>query len=214
MTWRLVSFDIDGTLTRGHGWRFVAEATGQSAAFEATNGRFHRGEIGEAEHLTNLLNLAAGRTPEEVLDLVRRAPKIGGIRPTVAALHHAGCRTALLSHNPEYVCRWYATEFGFDDFEGTAGTRIEGDRIQPYPIARPDKVAGLGRLLERARTEPRRAAHVGDGQADLAVFARVGAGVALNAELPEVRSRADLALDSDDLRDLLDPLSRLVARRA
>lgn len=207
--WRLVTFDIDGTLTLGHGWKFLAERTGQVEAFERSNRRFFTREAGEDEHLRELLNLAAGRSLAELNRILADTPKIPGIRETVAALHGRGCRVALLTHNPEYVCEWYRQEYGFDDFEGTYATRLEADRILPYPPVHAAKLAGLGHLLNRARSSSATTVHVGDGWADALVFPRVGGGVALNTRLPEVRSAADVALDLSDLRGLLPPLETL-----
>lgn len=211
--WELVSFDIDGTLTRGHGWRFFADRTGQGEAFERSNARFFRREQGEDEHLRELLNLAAGRRLEEVYGILEETPKIPGISETVHALHGRGARVVLLTHNPEYVCEWYRREYGFDDFEGTSATIVAGGTILPYGEVHAAKRDGLARLLARLDVRPRATVHVGDGWADALVFPEVGGGVALNTRLPEVRAAADLALDLDDLRGLLPPLARLEPRR-
>jgi HAD superfamily phosphoserine phosphatase-like hydrolase len=210
--WELVTFDIDGTLTVGHGWRYLAERTGQVAAYERSNQRFARLEAGEDEHLRDLLNLAAGRTVDEVYAILASTPKVAGIEETVRTLRARGSRVALLTHNPEYICDWYRREYGFDDFEGTEATRLVDGRIAPYPAVRAAKVAGLDRLLGRLGARPRATVHVGDGRADTEVFRRVGGGVALNAALPEVRAAADLALDLRDLRDLVRPLAGLTPR--
>ncbi len=210
--WQLVTFDIDGTLTLGHGWRFLAERTGRTEEFERYNQRFFSHEVGEDEHLRNLLNLAAGRSLSELHRILAETPKIPGIRATVRALHDRGTRVALLTHNPEYVCDWYRRAYGFDDFEGTYATRIEAGRILPYPPVRAAKLEGLSKLLVRAGAPSAATVHVGDGWADALVFPRVGAGVALNTALPEVRSAADVSLDLRDLRGLLPPLETLEPR--
>jgi len=64
--WRLVTFDIDGTLTPVHGWKGIAVAFGHLAEFEETTRQFRAHEIGEDRHLTNLLNIATGHTVAEV----------------------------------------------------------------------------------------------------------------------------------------------------
>ena len=56
--WRLVTVDIDGTLTRVHGWREIARAFGRDAEYELSNRRFFAREIGEDEHLEDLLRIA------------------------------------------------------------------------------------------------------------------------------------------------------------
>lgn len=211
--WALVTFDIDGTLTRGHGWRFLAERTGQVEEFERSNRRFSRRETGEDAHLQELLNLAAGHRLDEIYGILESTPKLPGIAETVRAVHERGGRTAVLSHNPEYVCAWYRQAFGFDDFEGTRATQIADGRILPYPPVHAAKLEGLARLLDRLGVAPGASAHVGDGWADTAVFRQLGGGIALNTPLAEVRAAADLALDVADLREIVAPLGRLAPRR-
>ena len=118
--WKLITFDVDGTLTTVHGWGFLAERVGRVAEFEESNRRFRLHEIGEDEHLTDLLHLADGRTLKEVERILEATPKIAGVTEMLATWHAEGTRVALLSHNPDYVCARYQRRFGFDGFSGTA----------------------------------------------------------------------------------------------
>lgn len=210
--WRLLTVDIDGTLTRVHGWREIARAFGREPDFEATYRRFLRGEIGEDEHLANLLELATGRPVEAVLEVVAQTPKLAGIAEAVRALHDLGARAALLSHNPQYVVDFYRRTFGFDDGDGLAVPVDAGGRIGPPRAVHADKLGGLSRLLGRLRVESRSVAHVGDGWSDAEVFHHVGGGIALNSRLAEVNRAADRALSTDDLRDVVRVLRDLRPR--
>lgn len=212
--WRLVTFDIDGTLTVGHGWRFIAERTGQLAAFQATDARYRAHRVGEDAHLRALLDLGAGRSIGAIEQLLEASPKIGHIRETIEELHRRGARVALLSHNPEYVCDWYRRRFGFDDAAGTPGTRTRRGRILPYGRIHAAKVAGMRRLRRRAGVPPRQAVHVGDSRADARVFPHVGGGIALNALVPAVRAAGDAALSTRDLRDVVGLLGRIRPHRS
>lgn len=212
--WRLVTFDIDGTLTRGHGWHFIAERTGRLAQFEAADARYRAGEVGEDAHLRALLNIGVGHTIAEVEAILEQSPKIAHIVATVDALHVRGARVALLSHNPEFVCQWYRRRFGFDDEEGTRGTRTRAGRILPYGRLHVSKILGMERLRRRAGVPPRQAVHIGDGRADARVFPYVGGGIALNSGVPAVRAAADVALTTADLRDVLPCLERIRPHRS
>lgn len=212
--WRLVTFDIDGTLTRGHGWRFIAERTGRLAQFEAADARYRSGAAGEDAHLRALLDIGEGRTLREIEDLLEQSPKIAHIAATVHGLHERGARVALLSHNPEFVCAWYRQRFGFDDDEGTRGTRTRAGRILPYGRLHVSKILGMRRLRRRAGVPPRQAIHIGDGRADSRVFPYVGGGIALNATVPAVRAAANVALTTADLRDVLPCLERIRPHRS
>jgi HAD superfamily phosphoserine phosphatase-like hydrolase len=210
--WRLVTVDIDGTLTRTHGWKEMAVAFGGLEAFQATNRRFFAHEIGEDEHLSDLLDLVTGRTVAEVEAVVERTPKLGGIREGVAELQARGARVALLTHNPNYVVEWYQRTYGFDDYEGVNAQSVVRGQIGPPVSVRADKVGGMRSLLLRAGAPASSAVHVGDGWSDAEVFRAVGGGVALNSPLAEVNRAADLALTTEQFPDVVAALARLSRR--
>ena len=212
LRWRLVTVDIDGTLTLVHGWREIAKAFGRLDGFDRTNRRFHAGEIGEDQHLQNLLDLAAGHTIAEVEEVVDRTPKLDGIAEGIRQLHEGGARAALLTHNPTYVADWYRTTFGFDDSEAVDAQPIDDGRIGRSVGVRADKPGGMRTLLARHAVAARAAVHVGDGWSDAEVFRIVGGGVALNSPFDEVNRAADLALSTRDFRELVAGLFRLGPR--
>lgn len=201
--WRLVTVDIDGTLTRGHGWSEVARAFDRLPAFEETNQRFFAHQIDEDTHLANLLRIASGHTVSEVEAVLERTPRLAGIAEGIARLHELGARAALLTHNPNYVADWYRRTFGFDDSESVTSQPVDGGRIGPPVNVRADKPGGLRALLARLRVPASAVVHVGDGWSDAEVFRLVGAGVALNTPYPEVARIADLALVTQDFRDVV-----------
>jgi phosphoserine phosphatase len=210
--WRLVTVDIDGTLTRGHGWRRIAERFDRVPEYERSNERFFAHEIGEDEHLGDLLELASGRPVAEVLEIVAGTPVLDGIREGVRELRSRGAAVALLTHNPGYVLEWYRTQFGFDDGEGTRGQEVvDGVLAHPRGI-RADKVGGLERLLRRRGCPARATVHVGDGWSDAEVFPRVGGGIALNSHLPEVDRAADRVVRTTDFRTVASVIAELRPR--
>jgi phosphoserine phosphatase len=210
--WRLVSIDIDGTLTTVHGWSVIADRAKRRAEYEATNRRFFDGREDETTHLRSLVDLARGISRDQFDGILASIPKIGGIREAVEILHRDGVRVALLTHNPPWVTDWYAARYGFDDADGIADVPPEDDPLPRAGAIRADKVGGLARLALRADVPRRDIVHVGDGAADAEVFPLVGAGVALNSTLPAVADAADLALTTSDLRELVDRLRYLPRR--
>ena len=210
--WRLVTVDIDGTLTLRHGWEALAEAFGRLPEFEAIRRRFRAREMDEDAQLAGFLGLAVGRTLVEVHDVLERTPKLHGILEGVTGLHARGARVALLSHNPTYVVEWYRQRFGFDDGEGVSGQPVELGRIGRPAGVRAGKAGGLARLRERLQVSAGQAAHVGDGTSDASIFRRVGGGVAVNAGSDEVRQAADVSLRTEDFRDIVEALDRMRPR--
>lgn len=210
--WRLVTVDIDGTLTRVHGWKGIARAFGRLGPFEETNRRFFARQIGEDVHLADLLAIATGHTVAEVEAILERTPKIVGIAEGISRLHDRDARVALLTHNPTYVADWYRRKFGFDDAEAVTAQTVDGGRIGPPVGVRADKPGGLRALLSRAEVPASTAAHVGDGWSDVEVFRLVGGGVALNSPYAEVNRAADLVLETEDFREVVEGLGRLAPR--
>jgi phosphoserine phosphatase len=210
--WRLITFDLDGTLTRVHGWRPIAERAGRLPEYVRSNRRFFAGEIGEDVHLQDLLALAQGLTVSEVEEVLGRTPLVAGIPDVIATWHRRGVRVALLTHNPGYVCAWYQRRFGFDAFEGTEIPVPASGPIPSPPLPHADKVSGVRRLGRTFGVELREIVHVGDGTADAAVFPHVGAGVALNSTVAGVRAAADLCMVTDDIRGLPAAIDRLRPR--
>ena len=203
-----MTFDLDGTLTAEHGWHAIARATHRLAEYERSNRAFFRRAVDEDTHLNDLLALAVGLPVTDVEAVLEATPKMEGIRPTLTALKGAGVRVALLTHNPDYVCAWYARSYGFDDCVGVDGERVGAGRVVGDGPAHADKASGLARLLQRTGgATAAETAHVGDGWADAAVFPRVGYGVAFHSRLPEVGAAADAAVDGTDLTAILPVLA-------
>ena len=211
--WRLVTVDIDGTLTLGHGWKPIARSFGRLSAFEETNRRFFAREISEDAHLTNLLAITTGHTVAEVEAILAQTPKLAGISVGLADLHERGAHVVLLTHNPDYVADWYRRTFGFDGFEAVSAQRVQDGVIGPPLGVRADKPGGLRALLAREEVSAAAAVHVGDGWSDAELFRLVGGGVAVNTPYPEVARAADLALTTRDFREVATGISHLRPRR-
>ncbi|MCI4331007.1 MAG: HAD family hydrolase [Thermoplasmata archaeon] len=207
--WRLVTFDIDGTLTTVHGWLLIARAAGRESRYRETNTRFSSRSTGEDEHLGDLLALAEGLTLTEVEKLLAGTPKLSGIGAGVAELHRRGAKVALLTHNPSYVGEWYRGQFGFDDFEGCRTPPLQDGRIPPPGRVHADKRTGLRRLIARLGVAPVEVAHVGDGWADIPVFGWTGGSIALNSRWPEVDRAATVAMRTRSFAPILEALTTM-----
>jgi phosphoserine phosphatase len=211
--WKLVTVDLDGTLTLGHGWAYIATELGRQKEYQAINAAYLTGNVGESEHLQRLLALARGHRVAEIEAIMDRAPRVSGIAETVSALHASGARVALLTHNPEYICAWYARRFSLDGFAGTPIPSPGNGPIEDPGPVRADKLAGLASLLQRWGLPATLAAHVGDGRADASVFPYVGAGIAFNPADETVAKAADATVRSGSLASILPVLGRLHPRQ-
>jgi phosphoserine phosphatase len=210
--WPLITVDLDGTLTRRHGWETIADRLGRRPLFEEANQRYLAGEANEDQHLLELLAIATGAPLTEVVDALAATPRLAGIEEGIGQFHAAGRRIALLTHNPSYVVDWYVARFGFDDAEGTRSQWVVEGRVAPPGPTHAGKLDGLRALARRAGVALDRVVHVGDGAVDAELFPMVGAGIALNAARPDVERAADLVLRTDDFRDVVAAIDRLPPR--
>jgi len=209
----MVTVDIDGTLTRVHGWRVIAERFGRVALYERTMARIRAHEAGEDETIVGLLSIAEGHTVAEVVAALAATPRLSGIPEGVRRLHEEKMIVALLTHNPPYITDWYCAFAGFDDAAGIRGSQATDPRIGPSVGVGADKPGGLAALVGRTGIDPNSVVHVGDAGPDAAIFPLVGAGIALNAKSPAVRGAADLAIDTTDFGDVVTAVLCLPSRR-
>ena len=207
----LVCFDIDGTIAVGHGWRTVARHRGLQDRFDWAQEEFSAGRATEDVHLARLLNFARGLELSEMEHILATTRHLPHLQEAVDSLHADGKKVALLTHNPGYVCRWYASHYGFDLWAGVE-QEVRAGRIQGVRRVHVDKVEGLRLVLGSTGARAIETANLGDGLADALVFPHVATGIALNSRISLVRNAADLVADVEDARRLL-PLLRYGLKR-
>lgn len=207
--YRLVTVDIDGTLTLAHGWALLARRLGRTAEYDQTQKRFQSGAIGEDEHLRNLIAISEGVSEAQLATLLEETPRVAGIAPGVERLHELGAKVALLTHNPGFVTDWYVQEFRMDGADGlSGGPMVSAGVVGKAGRVRSDKLGGLDRLCARFGVGRREVAHVGDGRADALVFPLVALGVAFGSLLPDVRAAADVVVGVPEFREVVRVLER------
>lgn len=207
----VLTVDIDGTLTMGHGWFYIAEMLGRGKEYRSTTASYRNDSIDEGEHLQNLLNIAEGCTLGEMSHMLSSVPRLDRIGEGVAMLRKRGLAVALLTHNPWYICEWYMRQYGFDLYSGTEQEVSEG-RITRASGAEPDKKGGLMKICRQVGVSCRRAVHAGDSISDARVFEIAGAGISVNAGDIRVRKRANAVLNTDDFMDVAVKMLHLMAR--
>jgi phosphoserine phosphatase len=212
LPWRLVTVDIDGTLTTEHGWWPIAVARGRVADYRDSGRALRSGREDENAHLARLFGLAQGMGEAEITEIFRRTHRVRGIAETVATLRSAGAHVALLTHNPSFVLRWYSKEFGFEGGSGGWGLTLHHGRVGAPRGVLADKVRGLRSLLRRFPVPAATVCHIGDAWPDARLSPMVGGFVAFNAKGPAVARVADAAVVGRDLRAVLPVLERIVPR--
>jgi phosphoserine phosphatase len=205
LSYRVVAFDLDGTLLRGTTVSLcLAEWTGTAEALRDLETRFAAGAISNAVIADTSAAWLAGRALTDVAKLLEDQPWISGIAETVDALHADGAEVLLATITWRFAAECLAERLGFD---AISGTELESrDGLLTGTVSRQfdewDKLAFVEAFCHEQGVPLAEAAAVGDSRSDVPLFGRVGLAIALNAT-EDARAAAHVALDTDDLRDVL-----------
>lgn len=205
---RLVCFDLDGTLIpRTSVSLFMAERLGHHAMLEALEDRFRRGEISNAEIALASAEAYAGMPITTVESALAEIPVIDGIEATLTALSARGIRSLLTTVTWRFAAEAYQSRFGFDAVCGTE-MNVRGGLLTGQVIRHCDEHGKLDFVREQCSKfgiNLSECAAIGDSRSDLPLFRAVGLAIALNAT-PDVVAVAHIAIETEDLRDILPVL--------
>ncbi|MBW3583255.1 MAG: HAD family phosphatase [Euryarchaeota archaeon] len=208
---RLVCFDMDGVLIHG-GSSWVQVHRHFGVENDAALARFMAGEIDDEEFIRTDVALWTrdGPVHRSVLDQVLSAPQImPGAGDTIAALHDAGIKTAIVSGGLDHMANRVAGLLGIDEVHANglhydADGHLTGEGILRTPLR--DKSAPLRAVAAKTGVPYGRIAAIGDSCPDASMFESCGYGIAFNPADPCVRHAADVTVETTDLRDVLPHL--------
>ncbi|MEY4436797.1 MAG: hypothetical protein RL100_261 [Actinomycetota bacterium] len=206
MTKYFVVFDVDSTLIEDEVIELLADVAGKRAEVAEVTERAMRGELDFAESLVERVATLAG-LPESVFESVLGRVRITqGAKETIRAIQANGGKVGAVSGGFSQILTPLAKQLNLDFhranelevLDGKLTGKVLGDII--------DKNAKANALTEWSnQTGLDQTVAVGDGANDLAMMAIAGLGVAFNAK-PIVKEQADVVLEGNDLRELLDVL--------
>jgi phosphoserine phosphatase len=212
-SYRLVAFDVDGTLVEGEQGKVVWQLLNQRFGGDdkVSVERYHayqRGEITYAEWVDLDVGewVAARATREQIVDEIRRnLHLVNGARETVDALRARGYRLAVISGTLDLTLELLFPEHPFEevftnqiwfDVDG----QIAGWRATPYDME--GKARALREIAARMEIPLPATVYVGDNVNDLQVMQLAGLAVAFEPKDPSVARQAQ-AVVRRDLRGLL-----------
>lgn len=207
---RLISFDLDGTLFKVPACVFIGRKVGVNKEMMEYNARFERGEITMDECLKAQFGLLKGLSLKKIHEYLKRIPKIRGIRRTVSFLKGMGLRVIVLSDNADYICRYWG-KYGFDDFV-CSRAEIRDEKAGEIVFSLADKLKGLEGYCQRRNFQLTECIHVGDWTNDIPIFKKVGFSIALNARNEATKKAASSHLRTDNLFDVCKVLEKLTSR--
>ncbi|MGD2039584.1 MAG: HAD family phosphatase [Anaerolineae bacterium] len=209
MSLRLAIFDLDGTLKQARDpYVYLHKALGTWESSLVFHDKGLSGELDYDEWLGLDAALWKGTTLDRIRAIFQENEYLPGAQDTVKALQQVGVKVALVSTGLLVHAQQVQAEMSLDRvvaneifFEAGWVTGLARTHIPE---------GGKGPVVEQLQTEfgvkPEECLAVGDSPSDVAMFGRVGVGVAINPATEQVRQGAHLVLEEPDMRPLLPRL--------
>jgi phosphoserine phosphatase len=208
---KLALFDLDGTLTKERSaWEYIHRRLGLWGGYaEKFQEAFLKGEISYHRFCELDAGIWKGMKAAELERIVRDIPLYDGIEDLLGYLRSKGIKLGIISSGLSFLSDWMTERYGFDyavaNELGVADGVLNGEiNIRVYYDRKGEWVQEAQRKFN-ARNEEVLA--VGDSPGDVAMFRMAGLSIAFNSLSTKVDSLANLSIRSNDLRDLIPPLS-------
>jgi phosphoserine phosphatase len=196
----LVSFDLDGTIVRGHTLDYANIPEKLHRKITEYDELFFGGRLEYEEMLQVELSLFRGMKVDGIAPKVENLPLVRDLHTTIQRLRNAGTRALILTDNPSFAAE-PLRKFGFQDIIASEVETLNGAFTGRMRLLT-NKLIGLREYCKRQGIELTSCAHVGDWKNDIVVFRAVGLSVAFNPSETSVSKAATYTVKSDSLLDV------------
>ena len=201
---KLVSFDLDGTILRGHMLDYAKIPEVLHRKIVEYDELFFGGKLGYEEMLQVEFGLFRGMKIDEIAPEVEKLPLVKDLHTTIQRLRSAGVRTVILTDNLSFAVE-PLRKLGFHDIIASEAETLNGALTGRMKLLT-NKLVGLREYCRQHGIELTSCAHVGDWTNDIVVFRAVGLSVAFNASEESVSRAATHTVNSDSLLDVYNAL--------
>jgi len=205
MRYKLVSFDMDGTLIKNTtaDLFFASLLNVEKEVLELETG-LKQGLIDNNDFMVKVGLIMKELSLDFVTNNFHNLPLIDGIEDTIEALKHHGVITMLITSSGEYFANLFKSRFQFDYVFGTKHHIDENGfiGIGIDDCSGKTKAMHLAQIAESNHISLAECVAVGDSLSDIPIFEKVGLAIAFNSD-ETLEGKADIYLKSDNLLSIL-----------
>ena len=209
-SYKLVIFDLDGTLTRERSiWEYIHKRLGKWYGFaENYQKQFLAGKISYEEFCERDAQVWKGMRVEEVIEIAKTVPFHTGLDELIRYLKEKRLKLSVVSSGLSVLSNWVHERYGFDysvsnNLLHDNGILTGKVKIQVYYD---QKAAWVKRILERFGAMPEESIAIGDSAGDLEMFRMAGFSIAFNSSCEPLDQIATLCINSQNLADIIPKL--------
>jgi phosphoserine phosphatase len=202
---KLVVFDVDGTLIKTHSWRHLHEALGTWDRGSKNLELFFRKGISYEEWARLDAALWRGQPLKRIRQIVKAMPYTEGAREAIVTLRRKGFKVVLLSAGLSFITERIQREIGVD--AALTNELIVKDGYLTgevkVNVSFNNKDKALLSILEGFNVGMKECVAVGDDETMVPLFEKVGLSIAFNPCSKNVEEHAKIVVKSNSLLDVL-----------
>lgn len=207
MKYKLIIFDIDGTITTHiSSWRYIHEKMGiWDALAEKYQEKFIAGKISYKKFCELDAAHWKGMSVKKLDAAFKDVPYSRNIVPSVRRLKKMGFRLAAISTGLQFMAGRITEELGFD-YVLSNELVVKNGRLSgkaKVNIAHGAKGVIVKRILRKFKVKPRETIAIGDTDGDIPMAKLAGYSIAFNSSGKLLAKVVDYDCKSNDFRDVL-----------
>jgi len=211
MKYKLVCFDLDGTLIDGleYSWQVLHDyfKTDEKQREKAKNAFFNKEIDYEDWALHDIMMwYEKGATKQEFLKAIKHLKAVKGAKETLNKLKKTGIKLAVVSGSINFFIDYVFPDFKFDYlYINRIFFNEQGkiDSIKPTKFDFEHKATALKEIAKKEGISLKECAFIGDHSNDIDIAKAAGFSIAFNCKSEELKKIANIVIKKKDLREVL-----------
>jgi len=210
MKYKLIIFDIDGTITKHiSSWRYIHEKLGlwYNLAYRYQE-KFIAGKISYRKFCELDAAHWKGLPERKIREIFQEAPYVKNARRYLRNLKEMGFKLVAISTGLQYIAERIKKELGFDYILSNRLISRKGILTGKVKINITHGAKGkiLGRILKRFRVKPDEVIVVGDSSGDIPLVKNSGYSIAFNSSDRKFSQMVDYDCRTKDFKKVLEKI--------